>query len=60
VVETITLTNAQVINFHQYTKTETEGPNAGQHEQLDEVSFSYQKITIEHHDGTTFEDDWTM
>lgn len=56
---TITLNNATVSEIRQYTGEETTGANRDAQE-LEEVSFTFQKITLEDKPGkTSVVDDWT-
>ncbi len=65
VYHTITLTNATISNIKYMTGASTEGANSSKHQgaidthELEAVSFSYQKISVENIDGKTMgEDDW--
>ena len=56
---TIKLTNASVAKHHQFIKSDAK--NDGKHDvhELEEISFSFQKIEIENKDGKTMAaDDW--
>jgi len=63
---TITLTNARVASIHQFTNDELPAAGAPKGKsfdtmELEEVSFSFQKIEIESKEGKTMgSDDWTV
>jgi len=58
--QTITLTNANVSDVHWHTGTGEGGNTASSGRQYEDVSFTFQKITIQNYEGNTAAtDDWS-
>jgi type VI secretion system secreted protein Hcp len=61
---TITLTNASVSGIRQFSREATDSSSSGKHaatdpQELEEVSFTFEKISVENHQAkTTGQDDW--